>query len=142
MIAKGVVALTGEHVIAGVLVQRLVELLGVAMIVWAVPRLARRCGMDPVAALWLSVLNPLLLFHLIAGGHNEALMIGAMLAGLVLALDRHLMPGRGADRGGGLDQGDRRDGPAVPGDHPGPTPRRPLVGPVPRGCDRRGDRRR
>ena len=63
------------------------------MIVWAMPRLARRCGMDPVAALWLSVLNPLLLFHLIAGGHNEALMIGAMLAGLVLALDRHLVPG-------------------------------------------------
>ena len=93
LIVKGVVAITGEHVVTGVLVQRLVELVGVAMIVWAMPRLARRCGMDPVAALWLSVLNPLLLFHLIAGGHNEALMIGAMLAGLVLALDRHLVPG-------------------------------------------------
>ncbi len=93
LVAKGVVALTGTHVVAGILVQRLIELVGVAMIVWAVPRLARRCGMDPVSALWLSVLNPLLLFHLIAGGHNEALMIGAMLAGLVLALDRHLIPG-------------------------------------------------
>jgi alpha-1,6-mannosyltransferase len=93
LITKGVVALTGEHVILGVLVQRLVELLGVAMIVWAVPRLARRCGMDPVAALWMAVLNPLVLFHLIAGGHNEALMLGAMLAGLVLAVDRHLLPG-------------------------------------------------
>ncbi len=97
LIVKGVVAITGEHVVTGVLVQRLVELVGVAMIVWAMPRLARRCGMDPVAALWLSVLNPLLLFHLIAGGHNEALMIGAMLAGLVLALDRHLVPGVAAD---------------------------------------------
>ncbi|MTD13768.1 hypothetical protein GIS00_07400 [Nakamurella sp. YIM 132087] len=88
LIARGVVAITGDSVVAGVLVQRLVELLGVAMIVWALPRLARRCGIDPVAALWLGALNPVLLFHLVAGAHNEALMLGFMLAGLVVALGR------------------------------------------------------
>lgn len=93
LVMKGVVAVVGNSVITGVLVQRMVELIGVAMIVWALPRLARRCGMDPVAALWLGALNPLLLFHLIAGGHNEALMIGAMLAGLVIALERNLVLG-------------------------------------------------
>ena len=41
-----------------------------------------------MAALWLGALNPLVLFHLIAGGHNEALMLGAMLAGLVVAWHR------------------------------------------------------
>jgi len=86
LIAKGVVLITGNSVIPGVLLQRWVELIGVALIVWALPRLARRCGIDPVSALWLGALNPLLLFHLVAGGHNEALMIGLMLAGLQIAL--------------------------------------------------------
>lgn len=88
LITKGIVAVSGQHLILAILLQRLVELIGVMAIIWALPRLARRCGVDPVAALWLGALNPLVLFHLIAGGHNEALMIGAMLAGLVVALDR------------------------------------------------------
>lgn len=86
LIAKAIVLVTGNHVILGVLVQRFVELIGVVLIVWALPRLARRCGFDPVSALWLGALNPLLLFHLVAGGHNEALMLGLMLAGLQVAL--------------------------------------------------------
>ncbi len=86
LIAKAVVLVSGNHVIIGVLLQRFVELIGIALIVWALPRLARRCGVDPVSALWLGALNPLLLFHLIAGGHNEALMIGLMLAGLEIGL--------------------------------------------------------
>ena len=64
-----------------------------ALIVWALPRLARICGFDPVAALWLGALNPLVLFHLIGGGHNEALMLGAMLAGMVIAWEWSLVAG-------------------------------------------------
>lgn len=86
LIVKAVVVVSGNHVIVGVLLQRFVELIGVALIVRALPRLARRCGIDPVSALWLGALNPLLLFHLVAGGHNEALMIGLMLAGVELGL--------------------------------------------------------
>lgn len=86
LLVKAVVLVSGNHVIIGVLLQRLVELIGVALIVWALPRLARRCGIDPVSALWLGALNPLLLFHLVAGGHNEALMIGLMLAGVEVGL--------------------------------------------------------
>jgi alpha-1,6-mannosyltransferase len=93
LIAQAVVRVTGENLIAATLVQRLVELVGVAMIVWALPRLARICGFDPVAALWLGALNPLVLFHLIGGGHNEALMLGAMLAGMVIAWERSLVLG-------------------------------------------------
>ncbi|MDQ6659318.1 MAG: polyprenol phosphomannose-dependent alpha 1,6 mannosyltransferase MptB [Actinomycetota bacterium] len=88
MISKAIVAVTGQHLVLAVLVQRLVQLVGIAAIIWALPRLARVCGIDPVTALWLGALNPLVLFHLIAGGHNEALMLGAMLAGLAIALDR------------------------------------------------------
>ncbi|RIJ70952.1 hypothetical protein D1871_16180 [Nakamurella silvestris] len=93
LIVKGIVAVSGQHLLPAILLQRLVELLGVAMMVWAVPRLAKRCKLDPVAALWLGAVNPLVLFHLVAGGHNEALMIGCMTAGLVIALDHSVILG-------------------------------------------------
>ncbi|CQD12857.1 integral membrane protein [Mycobacterium lentiflavum] len=85
-IGRGISALTGENIVAAVLCHRLVVLAGVAMIVWAVPRLARRCGVAEVSALWLGVANPLLLMHLVAGIHNEALMLGLMLIGAEYAL--------------------------------------------------------
>ena len=59
---------------------------GVGLIVWATPRLARRCGVAEVSALWLGPCNPLLFMHLVAGIHNEALMLGLMLTGTEFAL--------------------------------------------------------
>ncbi|MBB3606688.1 alpha-1,6-mannosyltransferase [Mycolicibacterium sp. BK556] len=94
-IGRGISALTGEDIVAAVLSHRVVVLLGVGMIVWAVPRLARRCGVAEVSALWLGAANPLLLMHLVAGIHNEALMLGLMLTGTEFAL-------RGVDAAGSL----------------------------------------
>jgi alpha-1,6-mannosyltransferase len=85
-IGRGISALTGENIVAAVLCHRLVVLLGVGLIVWATPRLARRCGVAEVSALWLGPANPLLFMHLVAGIHNEALMLGLMLAGTEFAL--------------------------------------------------------
>ena len=85
-VGRGISALTGENIVAAVLIHRLVVLVGVGMIVWAVPRLARRCGVAEVSALWLGAANPLLLMHLVAGIHNEALMLGLMLTGTEFAL--------------------------------------------------------
>jgi alpha-1,6-mannosyltransferase len=85
-IGKGISAITGEDIVAAVLCHRLVVLLGVGLIVWATPRLARRCGVAEVSALWLGAANPLLIMHLVAGIHNEALMLGLMLAGTEFAL--------------------------------------------------------
>ncbi|MEU5843958.1 polyprenol phosphomannose-dependent alpha 1,6 mannosyltransferase MptB [Rhodococcus sp. NPDC047139] len=85
-IGEKITHLTGENIVAGIFVHRLFALVGVALIVWALPRLARRCGVASVSALWLGAANPLLLFHLVAGIHNEALMLGLMLAGVELAL--------------------------------------------------------
>jgi alpha-1,6-mannosyltransferase len=85
-IGRGVSALTGENIVAAVLCHRLVVLLGVGLIVWATPRLARRCGVAEVSALWLGAANPLLIMHLVAGIHNEALMLGLMLTGTEFAL--------------------------------------------------------
>jgi alpha-1,6-mannosyltransferase len=85
-IGRGISALTGENIVAAVLCHRLVVLVGVGLIVWATPRLARRCGVAEVSALWLGAANPLLIMHLVAGIHNEAPMLGLMLAGTEFAL--------------------------------------------------------
>src|SRR6201995_487206 len=85
-IGRGISSLTGENIVAAVLCHRLVVLLGVGLIVWATPRLARRCGVAEVSALWLGAANPLLIMHLVAGIHNEAPMLGLMLAGTEFAL--------------------------------------------------------
>jgi alpha-1,6-mannosyltransferase len=96
-IGRGISSLTGENIVAAVLCHRLVVLLGVGLIVWATPRLARRCGVAEVSALWLGAANPLLIMHLVAGIHNEAPMLGLMLTGTEFALRgidsaRPLMP--------------------------------------------------
>jgi alpha-1,6-mannosyltransferase len=85
-IGRGISALTGQNIVAAVLCHRLVVLVGVGLIVWATPRLARRCGVAEVSALWLGAANPLLIMHLVAGIHNEALMMGLMLTGAEFAL--------------------------------------------------------
>ncbi|WP_333473262.1 polyprenol phosphomannose-dependent alpha 1,6 mannosyltransferase MptB [Lolliginicoccus lacisalsi] len=83
---EGIASITGYNIVAGILLHRALAVAGVLMIIWALPRLARRCGVDPVIALWLGAANPLLIFHLVAGVHNEALMIGMMVVGVEVAL--------------------------------------------------------
>ena len=84
-IGKGITAITGDNITAAIFLHRLVALCGIALIVWALPRLARRCGVSSVAALWLGAMNPLVILHLVGGIHNEALMLGMMLVGLELS---------------------------------------------------------
>jgi alpha-1,6-mannosyltransferase len=87
LVLGGVITrLTGDDVLLGVIAHRVLALAGFAMIIWALQRLARRVGADPTAALWLGAANPLVLFHLVSGTHNEAIMLGLMLVGLELAL--------------------------------------------------------
>ncbi len=84
-LADGVVRLTGDNVVPAVLLMRAMALAAVAVIVWAVRSLARAAGSGASGALWAGVLNPLVLVHLVAGAHNDALMLALMLAGLALA---------------------------------------------------------
>ncbi|NMO04583.1 polyprenol phosphomannose-dependent alpha 1,6 mannosyltransferase MptB [Gordonia sp. TBRC 11910] len=81
-IGEQITRVTGDNITAAIFLHRVLALAGVALIVWALPRLARRCGVSSVAALWLGAMNPLLLLHLVGGIHNEALMLGLMLVGL------------------------------------------------------------
>ncbi|SIR88262.1 polyprenol phosphomannose-dependent alpha 1,6 mannosyltransferase MptB [Williamsia sterculiae] len=83
-LGKGITAITGDNLPAAILLHRAIALVGVALIVWALPRLARRCGVSPITALWLGAMNPLLILHLVGGIHNDGLMLGLMLAGIEL----------------------------------------------------------
>ncbi len=88
LLARLTVGVGGGHVVPTVLTLRLVALVGVGLLVRYVPRLAVHCGVAPDRALWLALLNPLVLLHFVSGAHNDALLVGLVVAGLVLALDR------------------------------------------------------
>lgn len=85
-IAETITRLTGDDVVAGTILMRLVMLPGLVLLCWALPRLTVQLGGDHATALWLAVLNPLVLVHLVGGAHNEMLMLGLLAAGMVLVL--------------------------------------------------------
>ncbi|MEU9227857.1 polyprenol phosphomannose-dependent alpha 1,6 mannosyltransferase MptB [Streptomyces massasporeus] len=87
-VAAALSGLTRGELPAGLFGMRLVALAGVALMAAALPRLARHSGADPSAALWLGALNPLVLLHLVAGAHNDAVMLGLLGVGLVAGLGR------------------------------------------------------
>ena len=79
------VTLTGHNPLATVVGLRLLALVGVVLLAVFVPKLAEACGRDPGAAFALAVLNPITLLHLIGGAHNDALMLGLLVAGIAVA---------------------------------------------------------
>lgn len=80
-----IVWLTGGDAYASAVGMRLPALVSMAVIAYSLPRLARRVGVDPRQAVWLGVLNPLVLLHLVGGAHNDAMAIALVCLGLLLA---------------------------------------------------------
>ena len=107
LVAKFVTMLVGNDVVAGTMLLRLCMLPGLALLIWAAPRVARHVGANGAAALWICVLNPLVIIHLMGGVHNEMLMVGLMMAAIALTFaGRHVcgcQPDR--HRGGGESDG-------------------------------------
>lgn len=75
----------GHDVLLDVVLLRLLEIGGIVLLAWAVPALARSIKRDPSEAFALALLNPVTMLHLIGGAHNDALMLGLLVAGIVLA---------------------------------------------------------
>lgn len=87
LIARGIAAVSGGHLWVALLLLRLVAVVAVVVIAWAVADLARLLGVvAPERATWLAVAAPLVGAHFVSGGHNDALMVAGVLAGLALAL--------------------------------------------------------
>lgn len=89
----GPVPLIGGDLAAGltsdpwllVVAHRMMALVGLLLLAWAVPRLARWCGANPALASCLVLASPLTLANGVAGLHNDLLMAGLMAAALVVA---------------------------------------------------------
>jgi alpha-1,6-mannosyltransferase len=80
--------ITHHNQLATVVGLRLLETFAVALIGYGVIMLARELGRDPGEAFVLSALNPLVLLTLIGGAHNDAIMAGLLVVGIVLAVKR------------------------------------------------------
>ena len=93
LIEKSVAELTGNSALKSVLWFRLCAVVGLILMVACIAPLAKRHGISEASALWLAALNPLVLFHFVAGAHNDALMIGCVLLSLLLALNQKFLSG-------------------------------------------------
>ena len=63
-------------------IMRLPALIGVGMIGWCVPRIAGRFGINPAAASWFVLANPIVIIDFVGGAHNDALMMGLAMMGI------------------------------------------------------------
>jgi alpha-1,6-mannosyltransferase len=88
-----IVQLARHNVAASIIGFRFVALVGMGLMAWGVFTLARSVGRDPAAALGFAVLNPLVLLVLLGGAHNDALMLGLLIAGCAAARRNHVVIG-------------------------------------------------
>ena len=84
---------SGHQILADLVLLRLLELAGIALMVAATPTLARALKHDPAHAVLLGAGSPLVLLSLLAGDHNDALMVGLLVAGLAVAKRFGTVPG-------------------------------------------------
>jgi hypothetical protein len=88
---SGLAAALGSQAIA-LAVFRIYAVLAVVALAAVVPVLARRLGAAPERALWLVLCCPIVAVHVVGGGHNDALTMALLLAGLALIACRKPPP--------------------------------------------------
>ncbi len=84
---------SGHVFLADLVLLRLLELGGIALMMAATPTLARAVKRDPAHAILLGAGCPLVLLSLVGGAHNDALMLGLLMAGLAVAIRVGTVPG-------------------------------------------------
>ncbi|HUO49857.1 MAG TPA: polyprenol phosphomannose-dependent alpha 1,6 mannosyltransferase MptB, partial [Acidimicrobiales bacterium] len=80
-----ITSVSAHHVLPDLVLLRVLALMGVGLIAFSIPKLARSLGRDPSEAFALAVLSPVTMLHLVGGAHNEALMVGLLVAGITVA---------------------------------------------------------
>ncbi len=84
---------SGHQILPDLVLLRLLEVAGIALAVAATPTLARSLKHDPAHAVLIGAGSPLVLLSLIGGSHNDALMIGLLMAGVAVAKRFGTVPG-------------------------------------------------
>ena len=85
--------ITFHNELATIVLLRLLAFAGVLLIAACIPRLARLYHRDGAELFTLAVLNPVTILHFIGGAHNDALMLGLLLAGLTAAKEKRPVVG-------------------------------------------------
>ena len=98
-VQHAVVAIAGDNAYLAAVLMRLPALAAVALLAWTLPRLAKRFGVNPSQALWLAVLNPLVIMHFVGGAHGDAIMVALVVLALYVASLGRFWVGRRPDRG-------------------------------------------
>lgn len=83
----GMVILAGNNPYFSAMAMRIPALVGVGLILYFLPRLARRLRADPQMTAWFSTVNPLIIIDFVGGAHNDALMMGLVVLALWLAFN-------------------------------------------------------
>nr|WP_241563120.1 polyprenol phosphomannose-dependent alpha 1,6 mannosyltransferase MptB [Micromonospora costi] len=83
--------LLGGGLTGTIVLLRLFALAGVLLAALCLPGLARAAGVPTRRAAWLLLACPLVGVHLLAGAHNDAVMLGLLLLGLLVLVR---LPGR------------------------------------------------
>ena len=81
-----IVVAAGFNPFWSAILMRIPALVGVVLIGLMVPRIARSQRVDPAAASWFAILNPILVIDFIGGMHNDSLMVGLTLLGIWLTI--------------------------------------------------------
>lgn len=92
VLSGAVIKATGS-LTAAIVAFRLIAVAGVALTAVSLPVLARRAGVPAGRAVWLALACPLVAVHLVSGAHNDALMVGLLVAGLAVVASRPGRPG-------------------------------------------------
>jgi hypothetical protein len=92
LVIAGAAVKLGGSLTGIVVVFRLVTLAAIVTVAACLPALARRCGIEPGRAIWVALAGPLVGAHLLAAPHNDAVMIGLLVAGLFLVVRADARP--------------------------------------------------
>ncbi|WP_327024722.1 polyprenol phosphomannose-dependent alpha 1,6 mannosyltransferase MptB [Micromonospora sp. NBC_01739] len=78
----------GGGLVGTVVALRVLAVAGLLVAAFCLPALARAAGVPARRATWLVLACPLVGVHLVAGAHNDAVMLGLLLPGLLLLARR------------------------------------------------------
>ncbi|TKJ35634.1 polyprenol phosphomannose-dependent alpha 1,6 mannosyltransferase MptB [Blastococcus sp. CCUG 61487] len=83
---RGLARVFHADLISSFVTLRVLSVLALLVSAYVLVQIARDLGFAANRAVWLGVLNPLVLLHVVSAAHNDALMVALLLPGLLLAL--------------------------------------------------------